>query len=108
MTHGGRDATGRSRRLYVYWRLARADLPAALRATRAMQQRLQAAHPGLRCALLEREDPPAPDSDATLMEIYSSDAGIDAALESAIEAAAGPALAPFRRGPRHAEVFHGR
>ncbi len=90
--------------LFVYWKLPRGELGAALAAARAMQQALQAAHPTLRCALLERADDAA---DATLMETYAADGpgGVDGALQTAIERAAAGALAGYQRGRRHVEVF---
>jgi hypothetical protein len=97
------------RRLFVYWKLSRADLAAALAAARTLQHALQTAHPSLRCALLERADDAAA-AEATLMETYAADGpgGVDAALQAVIESAAAGALARYQRGPRHVEVFEPR
>ena len=88
-----------ARRLFVYYRVAEAALPALLAELRAMQAGLMAAHPGLSAELLRR--PELRDGDVTVMEAY---AGGDvtawtAALAQAV--AAHPAL-PM---PRHAEAF---
>jgi hypothetical protein len=96
------------RQLFVYWRAAAADAPAALQAVRALQDAMARRHPGLRCALYLRQDPSA--AGATLMETYALDIavaaeGLGPALQEEIEAAAGNALATWLRGARHVEVF---
>ena len=88
-----------ARRLFVYYRVLEAALPAVLVEVRALQAGLMAAHQGLQAGLLRRPD--LRDGEVTLMEAY---AGGDvpawaAALASAV--AARPAL-PV---PRHAETF---
>jgi hypothetical protein len=88
------------RRIYVYYRIAQADLDAVREKVLALQARLCADHAGLRAELLRR--PEAAEGQLTLMEIYVCEQGIDAALQAAIEAAASYAgLA----GPRHLEAF---
>jgi hypothetical protein len=88
------------RRIYVYYRIAQADLDAVREKVLALQARLCADHAGLRAELLRR--PEAAEGQLTLMEIYVCEQGIDAALQAAIEAAASYAgLA----GPRHVEAF---
>ena len=88
------------RRIYVYYRIAQADLDAMREKVLALQARLCADHAGLRAELLRR--PEAAEGQLTLMEIYVCEQGIDAALQAAIEAAASYAgLA----GPRHVEAF---
>jgi len=96
------------RQLFIYWRTAATDAPAALQAMRALQAALRRQHAGLQCGLYLRTDVSA--EDATLMETYALDAtvateGLDVALQETIEAAAGKALAPWQRGARHVEVF---
>ena len=88
------------RRIYVYYRIAQADLDAVREKVLALQARLCADHAGLRAELLRR--PEAAEGQLTLMEIYVCEQGIDAVLQAAIEAAASYAgLA----GPRHVEAF---
>ena len=88
------------RRIYVYYRIAQADLDAVREKVLALQARLCADHAGLRAELLRR--PEAAEGQLTLMEIYVCEQGIDAALQAAIEAAASYAgLA----GQRHVEAF---
>jgi len=95
--------------LFVYWKLSRGDLAAALAAARDVQQALRAAHPTLRCALFERADD-ADAGEATLMETYAADGprGVDGALQAAIENAVAGALARYQRGRRHVEAFEPR
>ncbi len=92
------------RQLFIYWRVAAADLAAARRAVLELQQRLRLQHPAVQPSLLLRDDPAGLD-EATLMEIYASHDGIDAALQQHIEVLCEPATARWRRGPRHVEVF---
>jgi hypothetical protein len=89
-----------NRRIYVYYRIAQADLGAVRDKVLALQASLCADHAGLRAELLRR--PEAAEGQLTLMETYACGHGIDAALQAAIEAAASQAgLA----GPRHVEAF---
>ena len=98
------------RRLFIYYRLAERDLPAACAAVRDAQRLLGRQHPGLAAELLCT---PAPDAarNRTLMETYARDgqvsaAGVDADLQSAIEAALCAALRPWLApSQRHLEVF---
>ena len=88
-----------TRRLYVYYRVAEAALPALLPQLRALQAGLMADHPGLRAELLRRPD--LRDGEVTLMEAY---AGGDlstwlTALDRAL------AARPDLPAPRHAELF---
>lgn len=97
------------RRLFIYYRLDPAALPAACQAVRQAQQALQAAHPGLVAGLLQRPTPPT--GPGTLMETYAMDAridagGVNAGVEAAIHDALCAALAPWvRAADRHLEVF---
>jgi len=89
-----------SRRIYVYYRIAQADLNAVREKVLALQASLCTDHAGLRAELLRR--PESAEGQLTLMETYACEHGIDAALQAAIEAAASQAgLA----GPRHVEAF---
>ena len=88
-----------ARRLFVYYRVLAAALPAVLVEVRALQAGLMAAHPGLQAGLLRCPD--LRDGEVTLMEAY---AGGDvpawvAALASAV------AARPSLPAPRHAETF---
>ena len=88
-----------ARRLYVYYRVVAAALPAVLAEVRALQAGLMAAHPGLSAELLRR--PELSGAEITLMEAY---AGADMqALAAALAAAV--AARPALPAPRHAETF---
>jgi hypothetical protein len=96
------------RQLFIYWRVAVVDLPAALRALCDWQSTLTAQYPGLRCWLYQRRD--GLQADATVMESYALEsaqqhAGIDEALRQQIDRAGQAALAPWLRGARKVEVF---
>ena len=88
-----------ARRLFVYYRVDEAGLPAVLAEVRALQAGLMAAHPGLSAELLRR--PELSGAEITLMEAY---AGADMqALAAALAAAV--AASPALPAPRHAETF---
>lgn len=91
------------RHLFIYWRLAAADLPAARQALRRTQRQLVRQHPGLEAALFQRRDTAA--GEATLMETYAGEAGVGGALQQQIEAAVAPTVQRWLRGVRHVEVF---
>ena len=100
-----RESIGTARRrLFVYYRVARADLTAAVVAVRAMQQALCNAVPDLQVDLLRQPGSDANDH-VTLMETYVLAEGIDGALHAAIDAAAQQQLARWTVGQRHIEVF---
>jgi len=87
-------------RCYVYYRVDEADLPAVVPLVRAMQQRLQALHPGLACGLLRR--PELRDGQVTVMETYGGAAPL------VLGPAFAQALAQASTGlpqPRHTEWF---
>jgi len=92
--------------LFIYYRLAEADLAAACLALQAAQAALCSAHAGLRARLLRRPAASA-DGTCTLMETYTMDThGIDAPLQAQIERSAAAALAPWlAAGARHTETF---
>ena len=85
-----------ARRLYVYYRVAEAALPATLAAVRQVQATLVSAHPGLQAELLRR--PELRDGDVTLMETYAGP------LTPALEAAITQATSALPQ-PRHSEHF---
>ena len=107
-------ATG-GRSVYVYYRVAHADLPRVVAAVQAMQARLCAGHPGLGAQLLRRVDAidaalaarrrgeAAPS--VTLMELYAAPPGVDGALQAEIEAAAAALPTAAVAGERHVELF---
>lgn len=86
-----------ARRLYVYYRVPLAAVPATVAAARQAQLALQAAHAGLQAELLRR--PELREGEATLMEVYG---GID--IDAGLEAAIAAATAGLPQ-PRHAERF---
>jgi quinol monooxygenase YgiN len=92
------------RRLYVYYRVAAADLDAAVAAAQALHAALHAERPTLRCEVLRR-----PGADATglvtLMEVYAAAIEVDDRLAAQIEARAAAALKAFVVGDRHTEIF---
>ncbi len=91
------------RALFVYYRVAEADVRAAADAMRQCHSKLQLDCPGLQCQLWRR--PEAPTGEVTLMETYAAADGIDAVLAQRIEAQAALALHAWLRGLRHSEVF---
>lgn len=92
-----------ARRLFVYWKTARAVARDGASAAAAMQARLRMLHPGLQATLLRRADEPG--ALVTLMEVYTRPDGVDAALQAAIEATAARDLCAYVEGVRHVEVF---
>ena len=91
------------RALFVYYRVAEADVRAAADAMRQCHSKLQHDCPGLQCQLWRR--PEAPTGEVTLMETYAAPEGIDVPLAGRIEAQAAQASSPWQLGPRHTEVF---
>lgn len=92
------------RRLFVWYHVAETDAAALLSAARALHGRLQEAHPGLRCELLQR--PQMAGGQRTVMESYALEpAGIDPVLHAEIEQQALAAIGGLIHGPRHAEIF---
>ena len=85
-----------AQRMYVYYRVALAALPATAAAAHQMQAALLAAHPGLQAELLRR--PGAPAGEVTLMEVYAGP------LTPALQAAITQATATLPQ-PRHSERF---
>lgn len=96
-------AAAAAQRLYIYYRVAEADLAAALAAGQALRQHLLAAHLGLAAELLRR--PGVQGGHITLMETYAHPQGVGDALAGLIEQHAAAALAPWLQGPRHVERF---
>jgi len=95
---------GTGRELFVYWRLARTDLPAVLQTARAWQQGLMADEPQLEARLLVRVD--EAEAEVTVMETYAVDGGdVGAPLQARIEQDGRGLFARWQRGRRHVEVF---
>jgi hypothetical protein len=92
--------------LYVYYLVAHASWPAALRCVLDFQRRLRDQYPGLATRVLRRSG--KRDDAVTLMEIYAFDdgrhRGIDPALQLRIEEEAA-VLTPMLSGSRQVEVF---
>lgn len=93
------------REVFVYFKVAQAQAPMVAQAVLAMQGALRAEYPGLSTRLLTRDEE-GTHGQATLMEIYAHERGIDAGLQAEIDAAARQALTPWPVGQRHVEVFH--
>jgi hypothetical protein len=96
------------RQLFIYWRVASADLPAALTALREWQSDLVALHPELRCGLYRRSD--GTQADATVMESYAIESaqphpGVGEELLRHIRHDGDVRLKAWLRGARHVEVF---
>ena len=94
------------RQLFIYWRVARAELPPARQALRGWHAALQAEHAALQCRLFLRGDGDAPE--ATVMETYalqSAGEGIDRALQRQIEHGGNVLLQRWLHGARHVEAF---
>ena len=96
------------RLLFVYWRVAPADLPSALEALREWQAGLVEIHPALRCGLYRRSD--GAEAQATVMESYALESagphdGIDDTLHAYIDESGRSVLKRWLRGARHVEMF---
>ena len=90
--------------LYIYWKVAAAQLGPALRITQDLQAALQQRHPGLQVRVLQRADAAGT---PTLMEIYTLPGGVTPTVQQDIESQAAvhwmPLGAPAPQ--RHVEVF---
>jgi Domain of unknown function (DUF4936) len=89
--------------LYFYWRANPADSAAVKASVQAWQATLRHGQPGLQTRLLHRSEVAA--SDMTWMETYALPCGIGPALQQQIAERGDVVTAPWRRGPRHLEVF---
>lgn len=89
--------------LYVYYRIGRADVTAALPQVAAMFNALMQGHAGLHVRLLRRAQPG--EGQETWMEVYTHPGeGITPGLQAAIESATREV--PSKRvGSRHFEAF---
>jgi hypothetical protein len=95
-----------TREVFVYYRVRLEDLPAVVAAVDALHKRWREHYDGLACALLRREaEPDLGSGVVTLMEVYKAPQGVALEWQTAIEASASAALAPWRVGSRHVEVF---
>ena len=93
-----------ARELFVYWKIAREQAPAAHAAAADLLNSLHTAHPSLRCRLLRRADEAG--DKTTFMETYSAlPAGVTAAMQAAIHAQADICFAALGPPARHVEVF---
>lgn len=91
--------------LFVYYRVAVADLAAAVAAARVAQQALCNAHPGLQASLMQRPSSATEPPQVTLLETYRPGSAASALPVEPIEQRMTAALAPWLRGPRRIEVF---
>lgn len=90
--------------LYIYYRVAEADLAAACAAVRVMQQQLGTQYLGLQTDLLQR--PQVVAGVVTLMEIYSAlPAACEPAVLQADIKAAASSMFVYLQSPRHVEMF---
>jgi Domain of unknown function (DUF4936) len=87
-------------RLYVYYRVAEADVDVVAANFASTRTRLRSLHPGWACEFLRR--PEARDEQVTLMEVHT---GLGADALEAISTEVGKALAPWLHGPRQVERF---
>jgi hypothetical protein len=93
------------RELYLYWKLAPADEPAARQALAVWQQALCRRHPGLLARVLRRLDEGGA-AQLTLMEVYAQPPhGVSDALLQTVRDEGDALLAPWCAGRRHLEVF---
>ncbi len=90
--------------LYIYWKVAAAQLGPALRTTQDLQAALPQRHRGLLVGVLQRADAAGT---PTLMEIYTLPGGVTPTVQQDIESQAAvhwmPLGAPAPQ--RHVEVF---
>jgi hypothetical protein len=91
--------------LFIYYRVAVADLAAAVVAARVAQQALCDAHPGLQASLMQRPSSATEPPQVTLLETYRTGSAALALPVELIEQRMTAALAPWLRGPRRIEVF---
>ena len=93
-----------ARELFIYWKIAREQAPAAHAAAADLLNSLHTAHPSLRCRLLRRADEAG--DKTTFMETYSAlPGGVTAAMQADIHAQADIAFAALGPPARHVEVF---
>lgn len=90
--------------LFVYYRVRREHVPAAVAALRALHMGWRRDAPTLGCELMQRIDDDGHVS-VTLMEVYRQADGVARAWQQRIEREARAALAPWLVGERHVEVF---
>ena len=96
-----------ARELFIYWKIAREQAPAAHAAAADLLHSLHAAHPTLQCRLLRRADEAG--DKTTFMETYSAPpGGVTAALQAAIQEQADICFAALGPPARHVEVFESR
>jgi Domain of unknown function (DUF4936) len=91
-----------SRRLFIYFRVARGSVADVVAVVRELQAVWPATMPGLRCELMQRVDD---SGDATLMETYACAGGVSAEWQECIELEAAKQLQRWLVGERHVEVF---
>ncbi len=93
-----------ARELFVYWKVAREQAPAAQTAATEFLTCLRAAHPTLQCRLLRRADEAG--DRTTFMETYSAlPGGVTAAMQATIQAQADIAFVAMGSPARYVEVF---
>jgi hypothetical protein len=92
------------RQVFIYWKVAADQAPAATAAARGWQAALRAADPALRTGLFRRSDA-ADDATVTLMETYARAGGVNDALRARLAAAGDAGLQPFGAPRRHVESF---
>jgi Domain of unknown function (DUF4936) len=90
--------------VYVYYRVALGQAPAAQAGVHRLFQSLKASCPGLQTRLMRKVHGPQAESDATWMEVYTHPQGVDAELLARMADEA-HALLAHQTGPRHVEVF---
>jgi Domain of unknown function (DUF4936) len=94
--------SGGGRSLYIYWKVAPARLPQALRAVRRFQSEACLAAEVSR--VLRRADA-ASGGPITLMETYGAPGGLSPARAAALVAQSAAALGDWAEAGRHVEVF---
>ena len=98
------DTQAKAPRLYVYYRVDEADLPATVAAVRRVQAALVAAYPGLQAELLRRPELTA--GAVTLMETYAGPLtpALEAAINGAVSAAVSAAISGAIHGAIHRDI----
>jgi hypothetical protein len=100
-----------TRELFIYWRVASADLAEAMAALHRFHDRLRQMYPGLQAGRYLRSDRAGAtsgadaDQAATVLETYADGQGVDEAMAATIRTEGESALGRLALGQRTVEAF---